>query len=257
MIIFQLIGSNCLMLLHSIGRFSVFTWQTLSSAFYAPWYVDQFAKQLFQMGFLSLPVVALTAVFTGMVLALQSYTGFTRFNAESAIPTVVVLSMTRELGPVLAGLMVAGRVGASTAAEIGSMRVTEQIDAMITLSTNPFKYLIFPRLLANIISLPCLVIIADSIGVMGGYLVSVYKIGLNPTAYIDQTYRFLEYQDVLSGLLKAVVFGVIIALVGSYHGYNSLKGAEGVGSSATKAVVASSMMILLFNFILTAMLFNR
>lgn len=192
-----------------------------------------------------------------MVLALQSYTGFSRFDAEGAIATVVVLSMTRELGPVLAGLMVAGRIGAATAAEIGTMRVTDQIDALRTLSTHPFKYLVVPRLIAGVTMLPLLVLIADIIGVFGGYLVSVYKLGFNPANYIHQTIKYLEPEDVTSGLIKASFFGFIIALMGCYQGYYSSRGAEGVGRATTNAVVASSILILVSNYILTALLFSK
>jgi phospholipid/cholesterol/gamma-HCH transport system permease protein len=190
------------------------------------------------------------------VLALQSYSGFSRFSAESSIAIVVVLSITRELGPVLAGLMVAGRIGAAFAAEIGTMRVTEQIDALVTLSTNPFKYLVFPRLLAGLIMLPCLVFIADIIGVFGGYIVSIQKLGFSPVPYINSTFDFLEVRDVVSGLVKASVFGFIISLMGCYHGYHSRGGAQGVGASTTNAVVSSSILILLFNYLITEMFFG-
>jgi phospholipid/cholesterol/gamma-HCH transport system permease protein len=192
-----------------------------------------------------------------MVLALQSYTGFSRFNAENVIANVVVLSMTRELGPVLAGLMVSGRIGAAMAAEIGTMRVTEQIDALTTLSTNPQKYLIAPRLFAGVTMLPLLVLVADSIGVFGGYLVSVYRLGFNPAVYLKQTFDFMEVQDVTSGLIKAAFFGFIIALMGCYHGFNSRGGAQGVGKATTYAVVSSSILILITNYLLTSLLFEQ
>src|SRR3981189_1828337 len=204
-----------------------------------------------EIGFYSLPVVGLTAVFSGMVLALQSYTGFARFSAESALANVVVISLTRELGPVLAGLMVAGRIGASMAAEIGTMRVTEQIDALTTLSTNPFKYLVGPRLIAGIVTLPILVLIADIIGVLGGFLVGVYKLDFNDVAYLRNTMDFMQLQELFSGLLQAAVFGFLIALMGCYHGYTSKGGADGVGMAPTNAVVSASMLILTFNYFIT------
>jgi phospholipid/cholesterol/gamma-HCH transport system permease protein len=207
------------------------------------------------IGFFSLPVVGLTALFTGMVLALQSYTGFARFQAEGAVATVVVLSMTRELGPVIAGLMVAGRIGASMAAEIGTMRVTEQIDALVTLSTNPFKYLVVPRVLAAVAMLPLLVLIADVIGVLGGYLVAVYKLNFNMSSYLRQTVDFLEWMDVVSGLVKAAVFGFLIALLGCFHGYSSGGGAQGVGRATTNSVVSASIMILVVDYMLTELFF--
>jgi phospholipid/cholesterol/gamma-HCH transport system permease protein len=202
-------------------------------------------------------VVGMTGLFAGMVLALQSYTGFARFSAEGAVATVVVLSMTRELGPVLAGLMVAGRIGASMAAEIGTMRVTEQIDALTTLSTNPFKYLIAPRLLAGFVMLPFLVLTADIIGIFGGYVVSIYKLGFNATNYLKRSWEFLEFLDVFSGLVKASVFGFLVALMGCYQGFNSKRGAQGVGAATTNAVVSSSILILIFNYIITEMFFSK
>src|SRR5216684_5258107 len=183
--------------------------------------------------------------------AIGSVTAFARFSAESAIPNVVVVSLTRELGPVLAALMVAGRVGAAMAAEIGTMRVTEQIDALTTLSTNPYKYLVVPRLIAAVVTLPILVLLADIIGVLGGFLVGVYKLDFNDSAYLRNTMDFLQFQDVYSGLVKAAVFGFLITLMGCYHGYNSKGGAQGVGSATTAAVVAASVLILAFDYVLT------
>ena len=214
-------------------------------------------RQMLDIGYFSLPVVGLTAIFTGMVLALQSYTGFSRFAAEGAVATVVVLSMTRELGPVIAGLMVAGRVGAAMAAEIGTMRVTDQIDALTTLSTDPLRYLVLPRLIAGIITLPFLVLVADIIGVFGGYLIGVYKLGFNPGSYLARTEQYLETNDVVSGLAKAAVFGFIVALMGCYHGYHSRGGAQGVGQATTYAVVSASILILVSNYLLTAAFFGR
>lgn len=251
------IGKIVIAFIFSAGRLGLFFTETVGKTFQPPWYWSQVGKQFLKIGYFSLPVVGLTAIFTGMVLALQSYTGFSRFSAEGAVATVVVLSMTRELGPVLAGLMVAGRVGASMAAEIGTMRVTEQIDALTTLSTNPIQYLVVPRLIAGILMLPVLVLIADIIGVFGGYLVGVYQLGFNPSNYLTQTIRYLEFQDVTSGLIKAAFFGLIISLMGCYHGYNSNRGAEGVGKATTNAVVGSSILILFMNYALTAILFNR
>jgi phospholipid/cholesterol/gamma-HCH transport system permease protein len=217
----------------------------------------QMLRQLVDVGYYSLPVVALTTLFSGMVLALQSYTGFARFSAEGAVASVVVLSMTRELAPVLAGLMVAGRVGAAMAAEIGTMRVTEQIDALATLSTNPMKYLVAPRIIAGVLTLPLLVLIGDIIGVMGGYLVGVYRLDFNPSAYIQQTWAFVETLDVMSGLVKAAVFGFIVTLMGCYHGYNSRGGAQGVGIATTNAVVSSAILILVANYVLTESFFSK
>ncbi len=251
-----LIGSVVLAFLGNIGRLAIFTATALSHCVRPPLYFGRIGKQMIDIGYYSLPVVGLTAIFSGMVLALQSYTGFARFGAESAVANVVVVSLTRELGPVLAGLMVAGRIGASMAAEIGTMRVTEQLDALTTLSTNPFKYLVVPRIIAGLLMLPALVLIADIIGVFGGFIVSVYKLGFNPAAYITNTYDFMEPLDVISGLVKASVFGFIISLMGCYNGYRSRGGAQGVGQATTNAVVSSSILILTFNYIITELFFG-
>ena len=239
-----LLGRMTLVFLEAIGAVTAFAIQAIRCGLQPPWYRKQIVHQMMEIGYYSLPVVGLTAIFTGMVLALQSYTGFARFSAESAIPNVVVVSLTRELGPVLAALMVAGRVGAAMAAEIGTMRVTEQIDALTTLSTNPFKYLVVPRLIAAVITLPILVLIADIIGVLGGFLVGVYK--LVRDYYDDERW---------AGLVKAAVFGFLIALMGCYHGYRSKGGAQGVGMATTSAVVSASMLILTFNYFITEAFF--
>ncbi|MFO0388661.1 MAG: MlaE family ABC transporter permease [Alphaproteobacteria bacterium] len=242
--------------LAAVGRLALFIWAAMSGLLRPPFYFKQLGRQLVEIGYYSLPVVGLTAIFTGAVLALQSYSGFSRFSAESSIAIVVVLSITRELGPVLAGLMVAGRIGAAYAAEIGTMRVTEQIDALTTLSTNPYKYLVLPRLLAGITMLPVLVLVADIIGVFGGYLVSVHELGFNPSSYIKSTFEYLETKDVVSGLVKASVFGFIITLMGCYHGFHSKGGAQGVGAATTHAVVSASILILLSNYFLTSIFFT-
>jgi phospholipid/cholesterol/gamma-HCH transport system permease protein len=250
------VGRVFLGFLAATGRITIFTVTALSHCVRPPFYLRLVGRQMILIGYFSLPVVALTAIFTGMVLALQSFTSFARFNAESAIAAVVVLAMTRELAPVLAGLMVAGRVGAAMAAEIGTMRVTEQIDALGTLSTDPFKYLIVPRLIAGLTMLPLLVLTADIIGVFGGYIIGVYKLGFNPSNYLKLTSDYLTPIDVVSGLVKAGVFGFLIALMGCYHGYNSAGGAQGVGSATTNAVVSASILIFAFNYILTALFFG-
>jgi len=254
---FRTIGRTVLSGLAAIGRLAMFAGRGIIHCFLPPYYPAQLLRQMIEIGYYSLPVVGLTAVFTGMVLALQSYTGFARFNAESAIPNVVVISMTRELGPVLASLMVAGRIGAAMAAEIGTMRVTEQIDALTTLSTNPFKYLVAPRIIGGVLMMPLLVAVADTIGVFGGYLVSSYKLGFNPALYIKNTIDFLEVLDVVSGLVKAAVFGFLIALMGCYHGFHSGRGAQGVGKATTNAVVTASALILIFNYIITELFFAQ
>lgn len=251
------IGRVFLSFLASTGRLAIFAGVSVSHIFRPPFYPRLLLRQIIEIGYYSLPVIGLTAVFTGMVLALQSYTGFARFNAEGAVATVVVLSITRELAPVLTGLMVAGRIGAAMAAEIGTMRVTEQIDALSTLATNPYKYLIAPRLLAGLIMLPCCVLVADIIGVYGGYLVAVHKLGFNPAVYLKNSWQFLELIDVISGLVKAGVFGFLIALMGCYHGFHSKGGAQGVGSATTNAVVSASILILGCNYLITEAFFSQ
>ena len=252
----QNIGATLISFLAALGRVVLFSLTAIRWAFTPPFYWKQFFHQIVDIGFFSLPVVGLTTLFSGMVLALQSYTGFARFSAEDTVATVVVLSVTRELGPVLAGLMVAGRIGASMAAEIGTMRVTDQIDALDTLSTRPMQYLVGPRLLAGTICLPFLVLIGNLIGVLGGYLIGVYKLGFNPSIYLQRTLEFLEFSDVTLGLFKAMVFGFLIALMGCYHGYYSGRGAQGVGRANTNAVVSASILILVANYLVTAVFFG-
>ncbi len=239
-----------------VGQISIFIFDTVRHALTPPWYPSKIMAQFMNIGFFSLAVVGMTALFSGMVIALQSYTGFARFNAEGAVANVVVLTITRELAPVLAGLMLAARVGASIAAEIGTMKVTEQIDALRTLNVNPMKYLVVPRVLAGVIMLPILVFIADIIGVMGGWLVGVYVLDFSSISYIKQTLDFVQWSDVNSGLIKAAVFGLIVTIMGCYHGYHSGRGAQGVGLATTNAVVSSAILILIFNYILTQALFS-
>lgn len=253
---FQRIGAAVKGFPSAIGRLVEFAGKSIYHCFAPPFFGRLLLRQIIDIGYYSLPVVGLTALFTGMVLALQSYTGFSRFSAEGAVATVVVLSVTRELSPVLAGLMVAGRVGAAIAAEIGTMRVTEQIDALTTLSTNPFKYLIAPRIMAGTLMLPLLVLIGDVIGVFGGYLVGVYKLGFGPENYLHKTWEYLEREDVVSGLWKAAAFGFIVALMGCYNGFNSKRGAQGVGAATTNAVVSASILILISNYLLTQIFFG-
>ena len=250
------IGRSVMRLLTGVGRVSIYAGATVSHLFRPPFYPREFLIQLMQIGFLSLPVVGLTALFTGGALALQIYSGGARFNAEAVVPSIVAIGMVRELGPVLGGLMVAGRVAAAIAAEIGTMKVTEQIDALVTLSTNPLKYLTLPRVLAATLSLPLLVAIGDSIGIFGGYLVGTTRLGFNAANYIQNTVDFLEPWDVISGMIKGAVFGFIVAMMGCYHGMNSGKGAAGVGRATTNAVVSSSILILASNYILTEVFFS-
>ncbi len=250
------LGAATLRLLAGLGEIALFAASTLSHLVRPPFYLREFGQQVLAIGWFSLPVVALTTLFTGGALALQIYAGGARFNAESVVPSIVAIGMVRELGPVLTGLMVAGRVAAAIAAEIGTMRVTEQIDALVTLSTNPMKYLTVPRVLAATLTLPVLAGVGDVIGIMGGWLVGTSRLDFNAAAYMRNTLDFLETADVVSGLVKAAVFGFIVALMGCYHGMNSDRGARGVGRATTRAVVSSSVLILASNYVLTELFFS-
>ncbi|WP_332319642.1 MlaE family ABC transporter permease [Thiohalorhabdus sp.] len=225
--------------------------RTLRSTLGRPFYLGNLFYQVEFIGIRSLPVVLLTSIFTGMVLALQIFSGFERFGAESMTGTVVGYSIVRELGPVLVGLMVAGRAGAAMAAELGTMRVTQQIDALYALSADPVRYLIVPRFWAGVIALPLLVVIGDFIGIWGGYVVSVGMLGANPVVYWDNTFDFMELWDVFSGLIKATAFGAIIAFVASFQGYTTSGGARGVGRATTSAVVSAATLILAANYLIT------
>jgi len=251
------LGAIVLGLLAEIGRVILFAWEALSRGGLPPIYLRQILGQMGRIGYNSLPVVGLTAFFTGGALALQIFIGGSRFNAENLVASIVALGITRELGPVLAGLMVSGRVSAAIAAELGTMRVTEQIDALVTLSTNPMKYLVAPRIIAAVLTMPMLVLVADTIGIMGGYIVGTQSLGLNAGAYLKTTVDFLQWGDISSGLIKSAVFGFFIALMGCYHGFNSRGGAQGVGRATTNAVVSSSILILASNYIMTSLFFTN
>jgi phospholipid/cholesterol/gamma-HCH transport system permease protein len=250
------VGRTVLLSLAAIGRIAIYGGRVVGALLRPPFYPREFLNALFQIGWLSLPVVGLTALFTGGALALQIYSGGARFNAESVVPSIVAIGMVRELGPVLGGLMVAARVASSIAAEIGTMKVTEQIDALVTLSTDPLKYLAAPRVLAATLAMPVLVAVGDAIGIMGGWLVGVNRLGFNSATYLKNTVEFLEFWDVGSGLVKGAVFGFLVALMGCYHGMNSGRGAQGVGRATKSAVVAASILILASNYILTEMFFT-
>jgi phospholipid/cholesterol/gamma-HCH transport system permease protein len=250
------IGRPALSALAAIGRVALFTAQIISHLFRPPFYPREFAQSLLQIGWFSLPVVGLTAVFTGGALALQIYSGGARFNAETVVPSIVAIGMVRELGPVLGGLMVAARVASSIAAELGTMKVTEQIDALVTLSTNPLKYLAVPRVLAATLAVPVLVATGDAIGIAGGWLVGITRLDFNSATYLKATVDFLEPWDVGSGLVKGAAFGFIIAVMGCYHGMNSTRGAQGVGAATKSAVVAASVLILAANYLLTEVFFT-
>lgn len=254
--LFATIGRLAIAALGGVGRVTIFAMTTIMRALVPPYYPGRLIAQLANLGWLSLPVVGLTAIFTGAALAQQTFTAGSRFNATATVPAIVVLGMVRELGPVLVGLMVAGRVSSAMAAELGTMRVTEQLDAMTTLRTDPYRYLIAPRLFASVIALPALVLIANAIGIFGGYLISVYKLGFNAVGYLTVSRRYLESGDLAMALVKAGVFGFFIALMGCYHGFRTQGGAAGVGKSTTNAVVSTFVLILLSNFLITVIAFG-
>ncbi len=254
--VFRAIGRFVLGGLASIGRLVMFAAKAIAHAVLPPYYPARLAEQVFVIGWFSLPVVGLTALFTGAALAQQIFIGGSRFNASATVPAVTVIAIVRELGPVLGGLMVAGRVSSAMAAELGTMRVTEQIDALTTLRTDPFRYLIGPRVLAATLVMPFLVLVSNVIGVLGGFVLATTRLGFNAANYIDRTVSFLKTDDVVSSLVKAAVFGFIIALMGCYHGFHSNGGAAGVGRATTNAVVSAFILILMSNLIITVIVFG-
>ena len=251
-----LLGRASLGLMARVGRIALFAWATITHFVRPPFYSREFALAVFNIGWLSLPVVGLTAIFTGGALALQIYAGGARFNAEAVVPQIVAIGMVRELGPVLVGLMIAARVTSSIAAEIATMKVTEQIDALVTLSTHPMKYLTVPRVFAATLVVPLLVAVGDVIGVFGGYAVATGTLGFNAAAYITNTIDFLETRDITSSLAKGAVFGYIAAVMGCYYGFQSGRGAQGVGAATKGSVEAAAVLILAANFVLTSVFFS-
>jgi phospholipid/cholesterol/gamma-HCH transport system permease protein len=253
--VFDRIGLIFLGVFEQTGVWFGMLWRTIVWAFRRPFEGREWLRQMVRVGTDSIPVVVLTAMFTGMVLALQTYIGFRRVHAENFVGSVVALAMLRELSPVLVGLMVTGRVGSSMAAEIGTMRVTEQLDALKALATEPIQYLFVPRVIAGITMLPLLTILGDALGIYGGYLVSVKLMDANPVIYQANSYQFLSMTDLWSGAIKSAAFGLILTLTGCVRGYYTTGGAEGVGRSTTRAVVEASLIILLSDFFLTKLLF--
>ncbi len=240
----------------SLGAFVIFFIKFLRTLFTSRLLISKLFFQMNQIGVDSFNIVVLTGTFTGMVFALQSYIGFQRVGGEQFIGAVVALGLIRELGPVLSGLMVAGRAGSAIAAELGTMRITEQIDALTTLRINPMQYLVVPRILGGFVIMPFLTIFSMIFGIIGGYIICVYVLGLSPEDYVSSIKSYVELHDVTSGLKKSAAFGLILCWVGCYKGYNTAGGARGVGISTTQSVVTSSMLILISNYFLTKMLEN-
>ncbi len=237
-----------------VGKFSLFAYETIKVALTSSPRVNAIVLQIEQIGVQSLPIVILTGTFTGMVFALQSYVGFSRFGAEQFIGATVALAMIKELGPILTGLMVTGRAGSAIAAELATMQVTEQIDALKTLHINPFSYLIVPRVVAATFIMPFLTLICMVCGIAGGYIVCAQLLDVNSHEFISNISIYLEFFDIIEGLIKAVLFGFIFSIVGCYKGYNSSGGAQGVGSATTQTVVTGSVAILIVNYIVTQLL---
>lgn len=250
------LGASIIKFTIELGSILLLLFNTLKQVFTLPADIRNIFRQMLEIGVRSIPVVFITGAFTGMVFALQTYTGFKRFGAESLVGSVVALSMTRELGPVLTALLVAGRAGAAMAAELGSMRVTEQIDALETLATNPVKYLIVPRFISGITMLPALAVISDIVGIIGGYMVTVGLFGASSSIYWKRTWDYMEMNDIYSGLIKASFFGGAIALISCHKGFYTSGGAQGVGRATTGAVVLSSLTILISDYFLSAWLFK-
>ncbi|HXI87993.1 MAG TPA: ABC transporter permease [Parvularculaceae bacterium] len=245
-------GRGTLAVIREIGRISIFAVQGALAWASGPIYWRALGNAALRIGFNSLPVVGLTAIFTGAALALNIWDGSLRFNAETFLPQILGVSITRELGPVLAALMISGRSSSAMAAELGAMRVSEQIDAMKTLNVDPFKYLVSPRVVATTLMLPFLVLVADIVGIYGGYLVAVHLLDFAGPVYLRNIADFLTTEDIVSGLIKAGVFGFLLSVMGCYYGYNSKGGAQGVGAATRAAVVASAVLILASNYLMTS-----
>ena len=248
------IGTFALHICDRLGAFSLFFLKFIRTVLTTKPKVGKLFEQMSRIGVDSFSITVLTGTFTGMVFALQTYIGFQRVGGEQFIGAVVALGLVRELGPVLTGLMVTGRACSAIAAELGTMRITEQIDALRTLRIDTFQYLIVPRILAGTLMLPALAAFAMAFGIMGGYVVCVHVLQLSPEDYSSSIRTYVEFADIRGGLIKACFFGLILAWVGSYKGYNTRGGARGVGISTTQSVVLSSVMILISNYFLTKML---
>ena len=250
------VGEAAIRVCNSFGEYGQFVGRTTLVMCTKRLKLEKLIVQMANVGVDSFLISVLTGVFAGAVMTLQTYSAFTKFGSENMIGPVVALTLTRELGPVLTGLMVAGRCGSGIAAEIGTMRITEQIDALETLCINVFQYLMVPRVLAGIIILPFVTVFSMFFGILGGYVVYVYYFHLNPIDFIDGIKKFLELSDIRGGLIKSSVFGFILTSVGSFFGYYTRGGAKGVGISTTQSVVVSSILILISNYFLAMMLFE-
>jgi len=252
---FTYLGRVTLTFLEQIGAIGLFIYEVALWLPRRPFFVRELFKQMDFIGIRSSTVILLTGMFTGMVTALQSHYGFRLFGAESLVGSTTALGLLRELGPVLAALMVTARAGSAMSAEIGTMRVTEQIDALTVMGVNPVQYLIIPRIIAAIIMLPMLTLVFDAIGMIGSWIVGVKLLGIDQGMFMSRIVEYVDYQDLGVGLVKATFFGFILSTVGCYKGFTTSGGAEGVGKSTTFSVVISAVSILVADFILTALMF--
>ncbi len=252
---FDRLGRAVLENIEEMGKILLLFISVLAWMFRPPLKLRNIFKQMEFVGVKSIFVVVLTGTFTGMVMALQGYYGFRMFSAESLVGSTVALGMTRELGPVLTSLMVTARAGSAMAAELGTMRVTEQIDALYVMAANPVKHLIVPRVIAGVVMLPLLTVVADFVGIVGGYFVGVHVLGINSGVFVKNITRIVDLEDIYNGLVKAACFGLILSLIGCYKGFNARGGAEGVGRATTEAVVLASITILISDYFLTAIMF--
>lgn len=239
----------------SIGRFTLFVKYFFVSCFVGKWFPLIFVEQFAIAFVFSVAIVVLASIFIGGVLALQTFSGTSRFSAESAVPVVVIVSMTREIAPVMVGLLVSGKLSSMYAAELGSMKVGGQIDALVTLSVKPFDYLVKPRVFSVLLAMPLLVMIADIMGIVSGFIVSVSNFGFSPGAYIDRSITYLTSTDIWCGVIKACAFGLITGFIGCFKGLNVSGGSEEVGYAVTKSVVLSSVFIFIINYFITELFF--
>lgn len=249
------LGRGVLANVEEMGKILLLFLSVLAWMVRPPFKLRNIFKQMEFVGVKSIFVVVLTGTFTGMVMALQGYHGFRMFSAESLVGGTVALVMARELGPVLTSLMVTARAGSAMAAELGTMRVTEQIDALAVMAVNPVKHLIVPRVIAGVLMVPLLTVVSDFVGVLGGYFVGVHILGINSGIFVKNITRIVTADDIYNGLIKSACFGLILTVVGCYKGFNTTGGAEGVGRATTEAVVLASITILVSDYFLTAIMF--
>jgi phospholipid/cholesterol/gamma-HCH transport system permease protein len=254
--IIAFIGASVITVCVRVGEAVLFLSAVFKTLFSSRLKIFHVIDQMRAIGVGSFVIIFLTGSFAGLALALQTYIGFHRVGAEEFIGPVVGLAMTRELGPVLTGIMVTGRSGSAMAAELGTMQITEQIDALKTLCIDPFQYLIVPRILAGALILPFLTIFSMACGVGGGYVFCVYILGLSPDTYMSGLRELGDIKDITGGLIKAVFFGLILSWIGCYQGYRTTGGARGVGRATTRSVVIGSIIILIANYFLSSLLFQ-